>query len=488
MKYSIKELRNKLQTKEISAKEIIKLYFDRIKKVEPEINAFITLNEEDSLKKADLIDKKIKEGEKLLPLEGMPCAIKDNILVEGLKCTSASKILNNYVASYDATCIKRLKEQGVIILGKTNLDEFAMGASTESSAYGCVKNPWDLDRVPGGSSGGSAAVVSSGEATFTLGSDTGGSIRQPASFCGVVGLKPTYGRVSRYGLMALASSLDQIGPITNTVEDAAWIFGVISGEDNRDSTSISEASDDFVDNYYPHIKGRTCGVPKEYFGEGIDPKVKKVTDDAIRKLEDLGANVKEVSLPHTKYALACYYIIMPAEASSNLARYDGIKYGFSAVRDSKDSVKNLLDVYLKSRAEGLGEEVKRRIMIGSFVLSSGYHDEYYKKALKVRTKIAEDFKRVYEEVDFLAAPVTPTTAFKIGEKTNDPLSMYMSDILTVSANIAGIPSISVPCGFVDGMPCGMQFMGNYYNEKMILQAAGAYEINTDWHKKSPKNI
>ena len=486
MKYSIKDLRNKLQNKEISAKEITQSYLDVIKKQEPKLNAFITVNEKSSIAQAEIVDKKINEGGNIFPLEGIPCAIKDNILVEGVKCTSASKILENYKASYDATVVKKLKEQGVIILGKTNMDEFAMGASTENSAYGCVNNPWDLKRVPGGSSGGSAAAVASSEAVFALGSDTGGSIRQPASLCGVVAFKPTYGRVSRYGLMALASSFDQIGPIANTVEDAAWIFSAISGEDNRDSTTISEATPEYYENFYPHVKGKVCGVPKEYFGDGIDPKVKKVTQDAIKKLEELGAKIKEISLPNAKYALPCYYIIMPSEASSNLARYDGIRYGYSAGINSKDKVKDLLDVYLRSRAEGFGAEVKRRIMLGTFALSSGYHDEYYKKALKVRTNIIEDFRKAYDEVDFIAAPVTPTIAFKIGEKANDPLSMYMSDVMTVSANIAGIPSISVPCGFADGMPCGLQLMGNYYNEKTILKAAAAYEINTDWHKKAPK--
>lgn len=484
--FTIKKVHEKLQKKEISAKELTRFFLDRIVKLEPKISAFITITEKEALKQAERVDKKIATGERLLPLEGVPCAIKDNILVEGIKCTSASKILESYIAPYDATVIARLKEQGSIILGKTNMDEFAMGSSTENSAFKKTRNPWDSKRVPGGSSGGSAATVASGEVVFSLGSDTGGSIRQPAAFCGVVGLKPTYGRVSRYGLMALASSFDQIGPFTLTCEDAAWIFSVISGHDGKDATCITEAPPDFIWNFYPTVRGLKLGIPKEYFGKGIDSKMKDVIKKAIKKFEELGAKILEISLPHTPYALACYYVIMPAEASANLARYDGIKYGYSVVQNPKLRVQSLLDVYLESRAIGFGPEVKRRIMLGTYALSAGYYEAYYKKALKVRTLVISDFKKAFEKVDLIVSPVTPAPAFKLGEKIFDPLSMYMSDILTVSANVAGIPAISIPCGFIDDLPVGLQIMGNYYNEKKILEAAGAYEANTEWHKMRPK--
>lgn len=483
---TIKEVHRKLQKKEISAKELTKVFLDKIKKLEPEIQAFITITEKEAEDMAEKVDKKLTRGEKLNPLEGIPCAIKDNILVEGIKCTSGSKILENYIASYNATVIERLKNQGAIILGKTNMDEFAMGSSTETSAFKKTKNPWDKKRVPGGSSGGSAASVASGEAIFSLGSDTGGSIRQPAAFCGTVGLKPTYGRVSRYGLMALASSFDQIGPLTTTCEDAAWIFSAISGHDEKDATCVTEAPPDLVSNFYPAVKGLKLGIPKEYFEKGIDSKIKEVVEKAIKKFEELGAKISEVSLSYTPYALACYYIIMPAEASANLARYDGIKYGYSVARSSKSQVQSLLDVYLESRAAGFGPEVKRRIMLGTYTLSAGYYEAYYKKALKVRTLVVSDFKKAFEKIDLLVSPVTPTLPFKIGEKVSDPLSMYMSDILTVSANVAGIPAISIPCGFANNLPVGLQIMGDYYNERKILEAAGAYEANTEWHKIRPK--
>jgi aspartyl-tRNA(Asn)/glutamyl-tRNA(Gln) amidotransferase subunit A len=483
---TIKEAHKKLEKKEISAKELAKFFLNKIKKLEPKISAFITVTGEEAEEAAEKVDQKLARGEKLNPLEGIPCAIKDNILVEGTKCTAGSKILENYTASYNATVIKRLKDQGAIILGKTNMDEFAMGSSTESSAFKKTKNPWDDTRAPGGSSGGSAASVSSGETIFSLGSDTGGSIRQPAAFCGTVGLKPTYGRVSRYGLMALASSFDQIGPITSTCEDAAWLFSVISGHDEKDATCITEAPPDLVSNFYPAVRGLKLGIPKKYFEKGIDPKIKDVVEKAIKKFKELGAKIQEVSLPHTPYALACYYIIMPAEASINLARYDGIKYGYSVAQNPKLGVQSLLDVYLESRAAGFGPEVKRRIMLGTYTLSAGYYEAYYKKALKVRTLVVSDFKKTFKKVDLLVSPVTPTLPFKLGEKVSDPLSMYVSDILTVSANVAGIPAISLPCGFINGLPVGLQIMGDYYNEKKILEAAGAYEANTEWHKMRPQ--
>jgi len=483
MRETIKQVHEKLEKKEISAIELTQTYLDNIDELEPKVEAFITVTPDLALEQAKKVDEKISKGEKIDPLEGIPGAIKDNILVEGIKCTSASKILENYVASYDATVIERLKEQGIVILGKTNLDEFAMGASTETSTFKKTKNPWNLAKVPGGSSGGSVAAVASGEALFSLGSDTGGSIRQPAAFCNLVALKPTYGRVSRYGLAPLCSSFDQIGRITNTVEDAAWIYDIISGHDRNDSTCVNEASAELINKFYPKVKGLKCGVPKEFFSEGIDSGVKKRVEEAIAKLESLGAKIEEVSLPHSEYALACYYVIMPCEASSNLARYDGVRYGYAS-----DNSKNLIDNYLKSRAEGLGDEAKRRIMIGTFALSSGYYEAYYKKALQVRTKIIADFREVFKKVDFLVGPTTPTVAFDLGAKFNDPIAMYMADLLTVSASVSGLPAMSIPCGFVNELPCGLQIIGNYYTEKKILEVAGAYEANTEWHKMEPKIV
>ena len=481
MRETIKQLHEKLKNKEISAVGLTQSYLDNINRLESKVESFITVTRDLALEQAKSVDNKISKGEEINPLEGIPGAFKDNILIEGIKCTSGSRILENYVASYDATVIKRLKEQGTVFLGKTNMDEFAMGASTETSAFKKTKNPWDLKKVPGGSSGGSVASVSSGEALFSLGSDTGGSIRQPAAFCNLVALKPTYGRVSRYGLAPLCSSFDQIGPITNTVEDAAWVYDIISGPDKNDSTCVNEASAELINKFYPRVQGLKCGVPKEFFGEGIDSDVKVKTEEAIKKFESLGAKIEEVSLPHSEYALACYYVVMPCEASSNLARYDGVRYGYS----TEDS-ESLIDNYLKTRAQGLGDEVKRRIMIGTFALSSGYYDAYYKKALQVRTKIIEDFKEVFKKVDFLVSPTTPTTAFDLGANIDDPIAMYMADLLTVPASVAGLPAITVPCGFSNRLPCGLQIMGNYYNEKLILEVAGAYEADTDWHMKEPQ--
>ncbi len=480
MKESIKQLHEKLNKKEISSVELTQSYLDSIKKLEPKVDSFLTITEDMAINQAKDVDRKISQGGEINILEGIPSAIKDNILIEGVKCTSASKMLENYTASYDATVIKRLKEQGTVFLGKTNMDEFAMGASTETSAFKKTKNPWDLKKVPGGSSGGSVAAVSSGEAVFALGSDTGGSIRQPAAFCNLVALKPTYGRVSRYGLASLCSSFDQIGPIANSVEDAATVFDIISGPDENDSTCINEASPELINNFYPKIKGLKCGVPKEFFGKGINSDVKKKTEEAIKKLEDLGAKIEEVSLPHSEYALACYYVVLPCEASSNLARYDGIRYGYTSRKSE-----NLIENYLKSRREGFGDEVKRRIMIGTFALSSGYYDAYYKKALQVRTRIINDFKSVFNKVDFIVGPTTPTVAFDLEAKFDDPLAMYMADLLTVPASVSGLPAISIPCGFSNNLPCGLQIIGNYYNEKMILEVAGAYEADTKWHEEEP---
>lgn len=470
----IKNFHQKLIKKEISAKELVEQYLAQIKKSDNKIGAYLNVFEKKAKEQAEKVDKKIKAGKKIGLLEGIPYACKDNILIEGEKTTCGSKILENYTAPYNATVIERLNKEGAICLGKTNMDEFAMGSSCETSAFKKTKNPHDLERVPGGSSGGSAAAVAANECVFSLGSDTGGSIRQPAAFCGVIGLKPTYGRVSRYGLTALASSLDQIGPITQSVEDAAIVFSAIGGFDEKDSTSLTESMPDFGALFTPGVKDLKIGIPKEYFEQGIDLTVREKVKEAIKKLEDLGAKVDEVSLPHTKYALACYYIILPSEACANLARYDGIRYGKS-ISNSQFPVSSLLDVYLKSRAAGFGPEVKRRIMLGTYTLSAGYFEAYYKKAQKVRTKVIEDFNKAFEKFDLLVTPTTPTCAFKLGEKMQDPLAMYMSDILTVPINIAGLPALSLPCGFVGKLPVGLQIIGNYYNEKRVLEAGWGLE-------------
>lgn len=458
----IKEVHAGLVAKKFTSTELTSACLAQIKKLNKKLNAFITVTEREALEQAEAVDKKIVKGGKIGILEGVPVALKDNILVKGVRATSGSKILENYVASYDATVVEKLKVAGAIILGKTNMDEFAMGASTETSYFGPTKNPHDPTRVPGGSSGGSAAVVAANMCIYALGSDTGGSVRQPASFCGVVGMKPTYGAVSRYGLMAMASSLDQIGPITKSAEDAKIVFGIIRGKDKMDST--------MVENKYKKgkidIKKLKIGVPKEYFVAGMGSAVEKVVREAIEKLKKAGAKIVDVSLPHAEYALAVYYLIMPAEVSANLARFDGVRYGYQTKK-----TKTLLDVYLKTRAEGFGDEVKRRIMLGTYALSAGYYDAYYLQAQKMRTLIREDFEKVFKEVDCLITPTSPTTAFKIGEKIDDPLTMYLSDVFTVSANVVGVPAISVPCGEVKKMPVGLQIMGKWFDEETILELA-----------------
>ena len=462
----IKEIHNKLIDKEITATELIKGYFQTIDEKDNQIKAFLTLTKDSALEQAKKVDEKIKEGKEINVLEGIPYAIKDNMLVKGVKATAGSKILENYTASFDATVIKKLKKQGAILLGKTNMDEFAMGSSTENSAFFTTKNPHDLERVPGGSSGGSAASVASKMSVFALGSDTGGSIRQPAGFCGVVGFKPSYGAVSRYGLIAMASSLDIIGPFAENVEDAEIIFKSIAGKDSMDSTSQDIS---VVTNKTQNIQNTVFGLPKEYFQEGLDDKIKKTIEEVIEKIKSQGATIKEVSLPSTSYALPCYYIIMPAEVSSNLARFDGIRY--SSINDYS----NLHDIYFKTRGEGFGEEVRRRIVLGTYVLSSGYYDAYYKKAQQVRRLIAKEFDKVFEEVDFLITPTSPTFPFKIGEKVDDPLSMYLSDIFTVGANIAGIPAINLPCGQADNLPINMQIIGPYLSDFSLLNISKTIE-------------
>ncbi len=465
---TIKKTQEGLFSKEFSAVELAKECFREIEK-EKDLNAFLALNKDGALVQAEIIDKKIASGEILEKLDGIPVAIKDNILVKDIISTSGSKILENYVAPYDATVIQKLKESGAIILGKTNMDEFAMGSSTENSAFGPTKNSRNRECVPGGSSGGSAVAVAADLSVAALGSDTGGSVRQPASFCGVVGFKPTYGAVSRYGLMAMASSLDQIGPITKTVEDAENIFNVIKGKDKFDSTSVDNERAKIIAEKFSgkkNLKDLKIGIPKEYFISGMDSEVEKNIKSKISELEKRGAKIKAVSLPHTDYALAVYYIIMPAEVSANLARYDGIRYGAR-----EKSAKNLLETYFKTRAKNFGDEPKRRIMLGTYVLSSGYYDAYYLQAQKMRTLIQEDFKKVFTEVDCLITPTTPTTAFKIGEKIDDPLTMYLNDIFTVSANVAGIPAISLPCGEAHGLPVGIQVMGQWFGEEVLFKVA-----------------
>ncbi|GAV26261.1 glutamyl-tRNA(Gln) amidotransferase subunit A [Carboxydothermus islandicus] len=478
---SAKEITEKIKAKEISALEVAKATFDRIEAVEPKIQAYVTVTRELGLKMAREVDEKIARGEDPGPLAGVPVAIKDNMSTAGIRTTCSSKILENYIPPYDATVVEKLKAAGAVFTGKTNLDEFAMGSSTENSRFFPTKNPWDLERVPGGSSGGSAASVAAGEAVVALGSDTGGSIRQPAAFCGIVGLKPTYGAVSRYGLVAFASSLDQIGPFARTVEDAALLLNVIAGHDPKDSTSADIEYPDYLSFLNQDIKGLKIGLPKEYFIDGIDAGVKKAIDDAIKVLESLGAVFEEVSLPHTKYSLPVYYLIAPAEASSNLARYDGVRYGY---RDFE--AEDVVEMFSRTRAEGFGAEVKRRIMLGTYALSAGYYDAYYLKALKVRTLIKEDFDRAFTKVDLLLTPTTPTPAFKFGEKTSDPVSMYLSDIFTMAVNLAGLPGISVPAGFDGHLPVSFQLIGKPFDEGTLLKVAHAFEQNTEFHKVRPK--
>jgi len=459
---TISQIHQGLLKKEFSAEEVCQSYLKKIKEKDSQIKAFITLCEELALSIAKEVDEMILTKKELPVLAGIPFSVKDNILVEGIRCTAGSKILQNYIAPYNATVIKKLRAQKAVILGKTNLDEFAMGSSTENSAFFVTKNPRDESRVPGGSSGGSAASVSANFCLFSLGSDTGGSIRQPASFCGVVGLKPTYGRVSRYGLIAFASSLDQIGPLARTVEECEIVFNVIKGKDEKDATTVALDSEP---QFSKEIKKLKIGVPREYFVTGIEREVKEKIDLAIREYEDLGAKIEEISLPHTHYALPCYYIVACSEASSNLARYDGIRYGESADGE------NVMDVYFNTRKKGFGNEVKRRIMIGTYVLSVGHYEAYYLKAQRIRTLIKEDFQRAFEKVDVIFTPTSPTLPFKIGERIDDPLKMYLSDIFTVSVNLAGLPAISIPLGEVRGLPVGLQIIANVFEEEKIFKVA-----------------
>lgn len=472
------ELKDKLSKKEISAVDIVDSTYRRIDAVENKLNSYNTLIKELAYEKAKEVDEGKFKGKELA---GIPIAIKDNICTKGIKTTCSSKILENYIPPYNATVVDLLLDEGMIPIGKTNLDEFAMGSSTENSAFKITKNPWNLDCVPGGSSGGSAAAVAADEAALALGSDTGGSIRQPASYCGIVGLKPTYGRVSRYGLVAFASSLDQIGPITKDSTDCALLMNVISKYDCNDSTSKNVEAPDYIKSLINNVKGLKIGIPKELIGEGIDEEVRNSIFNAVRVLEKEGASFQEISLPSFEYALAAYYIIAPAEASSNLARYDGVHYG----RRAKDS-QNLLDLYFNTRREFLGAEVKRRIMIGTYALSAGYYDAYYLKAQKIRALIKNDFDSAFKDLDIIISPTAPSPAFKIGEKTSDPLSMYLSDIATIPINLAGLPAISIPCGFDRGLPIGMQIIGRPFDEETLLRVAFSYEKATDWNREKAR--
>jgi aspartyl-tRNA(Asn)/glutamyl-tRNA(Gln) amidotransferase subunit A len=478
---TLQELHTQLTAKQITVSDLVSESYKRIGEVDGKVRAFLTLDEENARAVAAALDGQLGTSDTRGLLYGLPIGIKDNIVTEGVITTCASQFLRNFNPIYDATVVTKLKEAQVISIGKLNMDEFAMGGSNENSSFHPTYNPWNTEYVPGGSSGGSAAAVAAGEVYFSLGSDTGGSIRQPAAYCGIVGLKPTYGLVSRFGLVAFASSLDQIGPLTKNVEDSAYLLQAIAGHDPKDSTSAKVDIPDYISALTGDIKGLRIALPKEYMGEGIDPAVRESVLSALKVLEGLGAVVEEVSLPHSEYAVATYYLLASSEASSNLARFDGVRYGVRA-----DNPANLLDLYHRSRSEGFGAEVKRRIMLGTYALSSGYYDAYYLKAQKVRTLIKKDFDQVFESFDVVIGPTAPTTAFKVGSQVNDPLTMYLNDILTIPVNLAGVPAISIPCGFAGGMPIGLQIIGKALSEATILRVAHAFEQNTDYHKQRPQ--
>ncbi|WP_079504448.1 Asp-tRNA(Asn)/Glu-tRNA(Gln) amidotransferase subunit GatA [Mesobacillus jeotgali] len=479
--HKISELHELLHKRDLSVSDLVDESFKRIGEVEGKVQAFLTLDEENARAAARALDEKAVQNAPTNKLYGLPIGIKDNIVTKGLRTTAASKILENFDPIYDATVVQKLKQEETVTIGKLNMDEFAMGSSNENSGFKKTLNPWNLDRVPGGSSGGSAASVAAGEVLFSLGSDTGGSIRQPASYCGVVGMKPTYGLVSRFGLIAFASSLDQIGPITRNVEDNAFLLKAIAGYDEMDSTSANVDIPDYIASLTGDIRGLRIAVPKEYLGEGVSEEVRKSVLDALIVLEGLGATWEEVSLPHSKYALSTYYLLSSSEASANLARFDGVRYGYRS-----PNAENLIEMYKKTRAEGFGEEVKRRIMLGTFALSSGYYDAYYKKAQKVRTLIKQDFEKVFEQYDVIIGPTAPTPAFKLGENTKDPMTMYVNDILTIPVNLAGVPAISVPCGLDKGLPLGLQIIGRHFDESTVYKVAHAFEQATEFHKQQPE--
>lgn len=476
---TLAELSRDLQQKKISSVELTKYFLARIKNLDPQLNSFITKTESHALTQAEDADERLAKGQPT-PLTGIPIAHKDIFCTLGIKTTCASKMLDNFISPYNATVVDRLNAAGTVILGKTNMDEFAMGSSNETSYYGPVKNPWDLQRIPGGSSGGSAAAVAARLAPAATGTDTGGSIRQPGALCGITALKPTYGRVSRYGMIAFASSLDQAGPMTQTAEDAALMLNAMAGHDAKDSTSINQSVPDYTATLHQDLKGLKIGLPKEYFGEGLNADVGKAIEAVKKELEKLGATFTEISLPHTHLAASAYYVIAPAECSSNLARFDGVRYGYRC-----ENPRNLEDLYKRTRTEGFGEEVKRRVMIGTYVLSAGFYDAYYIKAQKVRYLIRQDFIDAFKKVDVILTPVTPTCAFKIGEKAADPIAMYLSDIYTIATNLAGLPGLSFPAGFSHGLPIGAQLIGNYFDEARLLNIAHRYQNVTNWHQQIP---
>jgi aspartyl-tRNA(Asn)/glutamyl-tRNA(Gln) amidotransferase subunit A len=478
---TIQELHEQLKRREISARELTQSVFKRVFATEEKLRSFVTLCQDTALAQADQADRRFAAGDGINPLLGIPVGLKDIFLTRGTRTTCASRILSNFIPPYDSTAAKKLWDAGAVFVGKTNMDEFAMGSSTENSAFAATRNPWNLDRVPGGSSGGSAAAVAAGQCIAALGTDTGGSIRQPAACCGVVGLKPTYGRVSRYGVIAFASSLDQVGPLAKSVTDCALLLERIAGHDPADSTSVPIGVPSYAAALNESVRGLRVGVPREYFVPGMEPQVEAAVREACRVLERSGVILEDISLPHTEYAVATYYIIATAEASSNLARYDGMKYGYRAQRA------DLVETYVKSRAEGFGSEVKRRIMLGTYALSAGYYDAYYLKAQKVRALVKQDFDNAFKKCDVIVTPTAPTTAFRIGEKTQDPVQMYLSDIFTISVNLGGLPGLSLPCGFdSEGMPIGLQIIGKHFDEATILRVAHAYEQSTEWHKEKPQ--
>lgn len=479
LQQNIATLIKQLHSKEISSVELTQSYLDQIARLDSKLNSFVTVTGEAALESAKLADQDIAAGQTKL-LTGIPIAHKDLFCTHGVLTTAGSKMLHNFIPPYESTVTARLKNAGAIMLGKTNMDEFAMGSSNENSHFGAVKNPWDMTRVPGGSSGGSAAAVAAGLAVAATGTDTGGSIRQPASFCGITGLKPTYGRVSRFGMIAFASSLDQAGPMARSAEDCAYLMNAMAGFDSQDSTSAEEASEDYLAQLNAPLDGLTIGLPKEYFDAGLSSEIKEILTNAIKEFEKLGAKVKEISLPNLQLSIPAYYVIAPSEASSNLSRFDGVRYGHRC-----DDPKDLLDMYMRSRAEGFGKEVQKRIMVGTYALSEGYYDAYYLKAQRIRRLIKQDFVEALKEVDVIMSPVAPTTAFPLGSKTDDPVAMYLEDIYTLSVSLAGIPAMSVPAGFHQGMPVGLQIMGNYFAEARLLNIAHKFQQQTDWHLQTP---
>ncbi len=477
---SLKALSQALQAKEVSSKELTEHFISRIKQYDPLLNSVVSLCEDEAFKQASLADERISAGDSN-PLCGVPILHKDIFCTQGIKTSCGSKMLDNFISPYDAEVVSRLSSAGAVTLGKLNMDEFAMGSSNETSFYGAVKNPWDLERVPGGSSGGSAAALAAGLAAATTGTDTGGSIRQPASLCGITGLKPTYGRVSRWGMIAFASSLDQAGPMTKTAEDAALMLNNMAGSDDKDSTNLSLPEEDFSRDLNKDIKGLKIGLPKQFFSAGLDTNIEKLIQDAVKQYQAMGAEIVEVDLPHIDLSIAAYYIIAPAECSSNLSRFDGVRFGYQC-----ENPKDLQDLYKRSRSEAFGDEVKKRILIGTYALSAGYYDAYYIKAQKIRNLIKQDFDQAFEKVDVLLSATSPCTAFKLGEKTDDPVSMYLSDIFTIGANLAGLPAMSLPCGFSENLPVGLQLIAPHLKEAALLNYAHQYQLETDWHLQSPE--